>query len=28
VVRLWEHVPVADAVAAVIAAVGNPRSLP
>ena len=28
VVRLWEHVAVADAVAAVIAAVGNPRSLP
>ena len=28
VVRLWEHVPVADAVAAVIAVVGNPRSLP
>jgi DNA mismatch endonuclease (patch repair protein) len=28
VVRLWEHVPVADAVAAVIAAVGHPRSLP
>jgi DNA mismatch endonuclease, patch repair protein len=28
VVRLWEHVPLADAVAAVIAAVGNPRSLP
>ena len=25
VVRLWEHVPVADAVAAVIAAVGDPR---
>jgi DNA mismatch endonuclease, patch repair protein len=28
VVRLWEHVPVADAVAAVVAAVGGPRSLP
>jgi DNA mismatch endonuclease, patch repair protein len=28
VVRLWEHVPVADAVAAVIAAVGHQRSLP
>jgi DNA mismatch endonuclease, patch repair protein len=27
VVRLWEHVPVADAVAAVAAAVGDPRSL-
>jgi DNA mismatch endonuclease (patch repair protein) len=27
VVRLWEHVPVADAVAAVVAAVGDPRSL-
>jgi len=26
VVRLWEHVPVQDAVAAVIAAVGDPRS--
>jgi len=25
VVRLWEHVPVAEAVAAVIAAVGDPR---
>jgi DNA mismatch endonuclease, patch repair protein len=28
VVRLWEHVPVGDAVAAVVAAVGGPRSLP
>jgi DNA mismatch endonuclease, patch repair protein len=28
VVRLWEHVPVTDAVAAVVAAVGGPRSLP
>jgi DNA mismatch endonuclease, patch repair protein len=28
VVRLWEHVPVAEAIAMVIAAVGNPRSLP
>jgi DNA mismatch endonuclease (patch repair protein) len=27
VVRLWEHVPVTDAVAAVVAAVGRPRSL-
>ena len=27
VVRLWEHVPVADAVAAVVAAVGDPRAL-
>ncbi len=26
VVRLWEHVPVADAVATVIAAVGQPRA--
>jgi DNA mismatch endonuclease (patch repair protein) len=26
VVRLWEHVPVGDAVAAVMAAVGTPRS--
>lgn len=25
VVRLWEHVPVEDAVAAVVAAVGDPR---
>jgi hypothetical protein len=25
VIRLWEHVPVEDAVAAVIAAVGDPR---
>lgn len=28
VVRLWEHLPVAEAVAAVVAAVGEPRSLP
>jgi DNA mismatch endonuclease, patch repair protein len=27
VVRLWEHVPVADAIAAVVAAVGDPRAL-
>jgi DNA mismatch endonuclease (patch repair protein) len=27
VVRLWEHVPVPDAVAAVVAAVGEPRAL-
>jgi len=27
VVRLWEHVPIIDAVAAVVAAVGDPRSL-
>jgi DNA mismatch endonuclease, patch repair protein len=27
VVRLWEHVPLADAVALVVDAVGNPRSL-
>jgi DNA mismatch endonuclease, patch repair protein len=26
VVRLWEHLPIADAVATVIAAVGNPRA--
>ncbi len=28
VLRLWEHVPVDDAVAMVVAAVGGPRSLP
>ena len=28
VVRLWEHVPIEDAVAKVVAAVGGPRSLP
>jgi DNA mismatch endonuclease (patch repair protein) len=28
VVRLWEHVPIEDAVAEVIAVVGGPRSLP
>jgi len=28
VVRLWEHVPIKDAVATVVAAVGGPRSLP
>jgi DNA mismatch endonuclease, patch repair protein len=28
VVRLWEHVPIAEAIAMVIAAVGSPRSLP
>ena len=28
VVRLWEHVPLEDAVAAVIAAVGTPRDAP
>jgi DNA mismatch endonuclease (patch repair protein) len=28
VVRLWEHVSIPDAVAAVIAAVGEPRALP
>jgi len=28
VVRLWEHVPLADAVAVVIAAVGTPREAP
>ena len=28
VVRLWEHVPIADAVAVVVAAVGDPRSHP
>jgi DNA mismatch endonuclease, patch repair protein len=28
VVRLWEHEPVEDAVAKVVAAVGGPRSLP
>jgi DNA mismatch endonuclease (patch repair protein) len=27
VIRLWEHVPVADAVALVVAAVGQPKSL-
>ncbi|MGD0701294.1 MAG: very short patch repair endonuclease [Trebonia sp.] len=27
VIRLWEHVPVADAVALVVAAVGEPKSL-
>jgi DNA mismatch endonuclease, patch repair protein len=27
VVRLWEHVPIAEAIAMVIAAVGSPRSL-
>lgn len=28
VVRLWEHVPLEDAVAQVVAAAGGPRSLP
>jgi DNA mismatch endonuclease (patch repair protein) len=28
VLRLWEHVPLPDAVAAVIAAVGTPKALP
>ncbi len=28
VVRLWEHVPLDDAVATVVAVVGGPRSLP
>jgi DNA mismatch endonuclease (patch repair protein) len=28
VIRLWEHVPLEDAVAAVIAAVGTPREIP
>jgi DNA mismatch endonuclease (patch repair protein) len=28
VIRLWEHVPLEDAVAAVIAAVGTPRDAP
>src|ERR1700678_2764360 len=27
VIRLWEHVPLADAVALVVAAVGEPKSL-
>ena len=28
VIRLWEHVPLPDAVAAVVAAVGTPKALP
>lgn len=28
VIRLWEHVPLTDAVAAVVAAVGTPKALP
>ena len=28
VLRLWEHVPLTDAVAAVVAAVGTPKALP